>query len=183
MAPKHDERPSVPADYKVPDVWEEPSAMGGKFGGMNRPTAGPRFDQELQVGKHPLQLYSLGTPNGHKVTIMLEELGVEYDAWFINIMGDQPAQFGSGFTQANPNSKIPALMDHSEVSPPPILFSISSPHCCCFHDGHTRQPPPPVPPIAVRRSVDLFFFCATSSTYVYVCLCTCFFVIPSLPLT
>ena len=92
------------------------------FANINRPTAGAQQgEKELPIGKHPLQLYSLGTPNGVKVTIMLEELlakghsGAEYDAWLINI-GDG-SQFGSGFVAANPNSKIPALMDHSEETP------------------------------------------------------------------
>ena len=96
-------------------VWEKPN--GGEFASINRPTSGSRMERELPVGRHPMQLYSMGTPNGVKVTIMLEELlalghsGAEYDAWMINIRdGDQ---FGSGFVDINPNSKIPALMDRS----------------------------------------------------------------------
>ena len=103
--------------YVPPKVWEWDRESGGRFASTNRPIAGPTHDKELPVGKHPLQLYSLGTPNGVKITIMLEELlalgidGAEYDAWLINIgSGDQ---FGSGFVGANPNSKIPALMDHT----------------------------------------------------------------------
>jgi GST-like protein len=103
-------------EYTPPKVWASKPALG-RFANINRPTAGAQFEKELPVGKHPLQLYSLGTPNGVKVTIMLEELlalghkGAEYDAWLIKI-GDGD-QFGSGFVAANPNSKIPALMDHS----------------------------------------------------------------------
>ena len=107
--------------YTPPKVWTWNKANGGTFASINRPIAGPTHDKELPVGKHPLQLYSLGTPNGVKVTIMLEELlarghkGAEYDAWLIRINdGDQ---FGSGFVGVNPNSKIPALMDYSEPKP------------------------------------------------------------------
>ena len=105
------------ADYTPPKVWTWNKESGGRFAAINRPIAGATHDKPLQVGKHPLQLYSLGTPNGVKVTVLLEELlalghtGAEYDAWLINISaGDQ---FGSGFVAANPNSKIPALVDHS----------------------------------------------------------------------
>jgi GST-like protein len=108
-------------DYTPPKVWTWNKANGGKFANINRPVAGPTQDKELPVGRHPLQLYSLATPNGQKVTIMLEELlaaghsGAEYDAWLIRIgEGDQ---FGSGFVDVNPNSKIPALMDRSEPTP------------------------------------------------------------------
>ena len=103
--------------YAPPKVWKWEADNGGEFASINRPIAGPTHDKELPVGKHPIQLYSLGTPNGVKVTIMLEELlalghmGAEYDAWLIRI-GDGD-QFGSGFVDVNPNSKIPALMDHS----------------------------------------------------------------------
>ncbi|MCA8902639.1 MAG: glutathione-dependent disulfide-bond oxidoreductase, partial [Hyphomonas sp.] len=115
--------------YEPPKVWTWDKESGGRFASINRPIAGATHDKELPVGKHPLQLYSLGTPNGVKVTILLEELlakghaGAEYDAWIINIgAGDQ---FGSGFVSANPNSKIPALMDHS-VSPPQRVFESGS---------------------------------------------------------
>ena len=107
--------------YTPPVVWQWNSENGGRFANINRPIAGPTHDVELPIGRHPLQLYSLGTPNGVKVTIMLEELlarghrGAEYDAWLIRIMdGDQ---FGSGFVAVNPNSKIPALMDRSGATP------------------------------------------------------------------
>ena len=108
-------------DYVPPKVWAWNKASGGRFANINRPIAGPTHDKELPVGRHPMQLYSLGTPNGQKVTIMLEELlalghkGAEYDAWLIKI-GDGD-QFGSGFVAVNPNSKIPALMDRSGPTP------------------------------------------------------------------
>lgn len=108
-------------DYVPPAVWGAGKPNGGQFASINSPTAGARFERELPVGRHPLQLYSLGTPNGQKVTILLEELlalghaGAEYDAWLIEIgKGDQ---FGSGFVGVNPNSKIPALVDRSEPEP------------------------------------------------------------------
>ena len=112
-------------EYTPPKVWKWDQESGGAFASINRPIAGPTHDKELPVGKHPLQLYSLGTPNGVKVTVLLEELlalghaGAEYDAWLINIMDG--AQFSSGFVAANPNSKIPALMDHS-ADPPIRVF-------------------------------------------------------------
>jgi len=104
-------------EYVPPKVWTWNKASGGRFANINRPIAGPTQDKELPVGKHPMQLYSLGTPNGQKVTIMLEELlalghaGAEYDAWLIRI--GEGEQFGSGFVGINPNSKIPALLDRS----------------------------------------------------------------------
>ncbi len=118
-----------PAGYVVPAVWTWDRANGGQFANINRPVSGATHDKELPVGKHPLQLYSMGTPNGVKVTIMLEELlalghsGAEYDAWLIAIgTGDQ---FGSGFVAVNPNSKIPAMVDRS-VSPAINLFESGS---------------------------------------------------------
>ncbi len=108
-------------DYTPPKVWTWNKASGGRFANINRPIAGPTHDKDLPVGRHPLQLYSLATPNGQKVTILLEELlasghaGAEYDAWLIRI-GDGE-QFGSGFVAVNPNSKIPALMDRSGPTP------------------------------------------------------------------
>lgn len=112
---------SQTAEYTPPTVWTWDKESGGRFASINRPIAGPTHEKELPVGKHPLQLYSLATPNGVKVTVMLEELlaaghtGAEYDAWLIKIMdGDQ---FGSGFVDANPNSKIPALVDRSGSDP------------------------------------------------------------------
>jgi GST-like protein len=116
---------SESSEYTPPRVWKWDKESGGRFASINRPIAGPTHDEELPVGKHPLQLYSLGTPNGIKVTILLEELlalghtGAEYDAWLVNIL--EGAQFSSGFVRANPNSKIPALMDHS-TDPPIRVF-------------------------------------------------------------
>lgn len=116
------------SDYTPPDVWTWDKSSGGRFANINRPISGATHDKDRPVGDHPMQLYSLGTPNGVKVTIMLEELleaghsGAEYDAWLINIgEGDQ---FSSGFVDVNPNSKIPALMDHSE-----------NPHVRVFESG------------------------------------------------
>jgi GSH-dependent disulfide-bond oxidoreductase len=108
-------------DYVPPSVWTWDKASGGKFANINRPIAGSTHEKDLPVGKHPFQLYSLATPNGVKVTVMLEELleaghtGAEYDAWLIRI--NEGDQFGSGFVAVNPNSKIPALMDRSGPEP------------------------------------------------------------------
>ncbi|MHA1536975.1 MAG: glutathione-dependent disulfide-bond oxidoreductase [Alphaproteobacteria bacterium] len=114
-------------EYAPPKKWKWNKQSGGKFANINRPVAGPTHDKELRVGKHPLQLYSLATPNGVKVTVMLEELlalghaGAEYDAWLIQINdGDQ---FSSGYVAANPNSKIPVLMDHSCDKPRRVFES------------------------------------------------------------
>ena len=110
-----------PADYTPPEIWSWKQGHGGTFASINRPVAGATHDKELPVGRHPLQLYSLATPNGVKVTVMLEELlqlgvqGAEYDAWLIRI--NEGEQFGSGFVAVNPNSKIPALMDRSGAAP------------------------------------------------------------------
>jgi GST-like protein len=115
------------SNYVPPKVWVPPASSGGQFANINRPVAGATHEQELPVGKHPLQLYSLGTPNGQKVTIMLEELlalghtGAEYDAWLIKI--GEGAQFGSGFVEINPNSKIPALVDRSGEQPVRVFES------------------------------------------------------------
>ena len=113
--------------YTPPSVWSFKKENGGRFAGINRPTAGPTHDQDLPLGRHPLQLYSQATPNGVKVTVMLEELlelghgGAEYDAWHIQINdGDQ---FGSGFVAVNPNSKIPALLDRSGPTPVRVFES------------------------------------------------------------
>lgn len=115
------------ANYTPPKVWQWDQPSGGAFASINRPVAGPTHEKELPVGKHPLQLYSLATPNGIKVTVMLEELlaqghsGAEYDAWLIRITeGDQ---FGSGFVAINPNSKIPALVDRSGGTPRRVFES------------------------------------------------------------
>jgi GST-like protein len=116
-----------PTDYTPPKVWTWNKENGGAFAAINRPIAGATHDKELPVGKHTLQLYSLATPNGVKVTVMLEELlalghtGAEYDAWLIRI--NEGDQFGSGFVAANPNSKIPALVDHSGPAPVRVFES------------------------------------------------------------
>jgi GSH-dependent disulfide-bond oxidoreductase len=118
---------NFPAGYQLPEIWTWEPGNGGIFASINKPTSGPTHEKALPVGKHPLQLYSLGTPNGVKVTIMLEELlalghqGAEYDAWLIKIFeGDQ---FGSGFVAINPNSKIPAMVDHSTAEPTRVFES------------------------------------------------------------
>ena len=114
-------------EYIPPKVWTWDQESGGKFASINRPVAGATHDKDLPVGRHPLQLYSLATPNGVKVTVMLEELlalghsGAEYDAWLIRI--NEGDQFSSGFVAANPNSKIPALMDHSGKTPVRVFES------------------------------------------------------------
>ncbi|MFK7915928.1 MAG: glutathione-dependent disulfide-bond oxidoreductase [Pseudomonadales bacterium] len=118
---------SEPTEYTPPRVWKWDDQDGGRWSKINRPIAGPTHEKELPVGDHPLQLYSLATPNGVKVTVMLEELlalgktGAEYDAWLINI-GDGD-QFGSGFVDINPNSKIPALLDRSTKTPTRVFES------------------------------------------------------------
>lgn len=110
-----------PSPYTPPRVWKWDAESGGRFAKINRPIAGPTHERELPVGEHPLQLYSLATPNGVKVTVLLEELlalgrkGAEYDAWLVDIGEGQ--QFGSGFVAVNPNSKIPALLDRSAAPP------------------------------------------------------------------
>ena len=113
--------------YTPPRIWAPNNENGGRFANINRPTAGPTHQEVLPVGRHPLQLYSLGTPNGVKVTVMLEELlaagysGAEYDAWLIRI--NEGDQFGSGFVEVNPNSKIPALVDRSGPTPVRVFES------------------------------------------------------------
>jgi GSH-dependent disulfide-bond oxidoreductase len=120
--------PPTTTGYEPPKVWTWNKESGGRFAAINRPIAGPTHENELPVGRHPLQLYSLATPNGVKATVMLEELlalghkGAEYDAWLIKIDGNQ---FGSGFVGVNPNSKIPALMDRSAKEPIRVFESAS----------------------------------------------------------
>jgi GST-like protein len=128
MTDETDRKPeNQPAGYEPPEIWTWDQENGGKFASINRPIAGPTHDKDLPVGEHPFQLYSLATPNGVKVTIMFEELlaaghtAAEYDAWLIKI-GDGD-QFGSGFVGANPNSKIPALVDHSTPTPTRVFES------------------------------------------------------------
>jgi len=121
MSEEQCEAPQAGGTYVPPKVWTEPADLGGRFASINRPVAGPTHNKTLPIGKHPLQLYSLATPNGQKVTIMLEELlalghlKAEYDAWLIRI--NEGDQFSSGFVDINPNSKIPALVDHSGDTP------------------------------------------------------------------
>ena len=116
-------------EYQPPKIWTWDTESGGRFASINRPIAGATHDKELPVGEHPFQLYSLGTPNGVKVTVMLEELlalghsGAEYDAWLINI--GEGNQFSSGFVDINPNSKIPAMMDRSGDAPLRLFESAS----------------------------------------------------------
>jgi GST-like protein len=118
---------SDPTPYTPPKVWTWEKGNGGQFASINRPVAGPTHDKDLPVGRHPLQLYSLATPNGVKVTVLLEELlaaghsRAEYDAWLIRI--NEGDQFGSGFVEVNPNSKIPALMDRSGPEPVRVFES------------------------------------------------------------
>ena len=119
--------PSLPPAYKVPIVWKPPpDGKMGQLGQMNLPTAGPQSDEQLPRGKHQLQLYSLGTPNGQKVTVMLEELGVDYDAWKISLA--KLKQFTTGFVELNPNSKIPAMYDFDVLHdlPPIRIFESGS---------------------------------------------------------
>jgi len=119
------DHPDNNPDYEPPKIWHQDGESGGKFAKINRPTAGATHDKALPVGKHPHQLYSLATPNGVKVTVLFEELlargfgDAEYDAWLIDI--SEGEQFGSGFVAINPNSKIPAMADHS-VDPPQRVF-------------------------------------------------------------
>ena len=115
------------SEFVPPKVWSWDKQNGGRFASINRPVSGATHEKALPVGRHPLQLYSLGTPNGVKVTVMLEELlsaghvGAEYDAWLIRIADGE--QFGSGFVEANPNSKIPALVDRSGTEPVRVFES------------------------------------------------------------
>ncbi len=127
--PEEETPENQPPGYEPAIIWTWDKASGGRFANINRPIAGPTHDKELQVGKHPIQLYSLATPNGVKITVMLEELlaagheGAEYDAWLINIgEGDQ---FGSGYVDINPNSKIPVMVDRS-VEPKQRVFESAS---------------------------------------------------------
>ena len=149
--------------YIPPRVWSPATQSGGAFANINRPIAGQTHEKELPVGKHPFQLYSLGTPNGQKVTIMFEELlaaghaGAEYDAWLINIGEGQ--QFGSGFVDINPNSKIPALLDRSGATPVRLFESGSMLVYLAETAAHERRrthlPHQPVHRLGARR---LFFW-------------------------
>jgi len=149
MADETDAANNQPAGYVPPRIWTWDRANGGQFANINRPVSGATHEKVLPVGKHPLQLYSLGTPNGQKVTILLEELlaaghaDAEYDAWLINI--GQGDQFGSGFVEINPNSKIPALADHSTdpvtrlFESGSILFYLAEKFGAFFPTDHARR--------------------------------------------
>jgi GSH-dependent disulfide-bond oxidoreductase len=127
MSETRDTSRDIPSGYTPPAVWVWNKGGGGRFAAINRPTAGPTHEHELPVGRHPLQLHSLGTPNGVKVTVLLEELlalghaGAEYDAWLVRI--NEGDQFTSGFVAVNPNSKIPALLDRSTLPPTRVFES------------------------------------------------------------
>jgi GST-like protein len=145
------------AEYTPPKVWTWTKGSGGNFANINRPIAGPTHDQALPVGRHPFQLYSLATPNGMKVTIMFEELlaaghaGAEYDAWLIKINGDQ---FGSGFVDVNPNSKIPALMDRSGEKP----FRVFESGAILLHLAETFGAFLPTEPAARAEALSWLFW-------------------------
>ncbi len=152
-------------DYSPPKIWTWDKENGGKFASINRPVAGPTHDKTLPVGKHPFQLYSMATPNGVKVTVMLEELleaghkGAEYDAYLIDISkGDQ---FGSDFVDINPNSKIPALMDHS-VNPPVRLFESGS---ILLHLAEKFGAFLPKDPVARTETLNWLFWQMGSAPY------------------
>ncbi len=158
--------PQTLSDYSPPAIWTWDAPNGGEFANINRPIAGATHDKVLEIGKHPFQLYSMGTPNGVKVTIMLEELlalghaGAEYDAWMINIRdGDQ---FGSDFVAVNPNSKIPALMDHS-TSPPTRLFESGS---MLLYLAEKFGAFLPEDPVARAQAINWLFWQMGSAPYV-----------------
>lgn len=154
------------SDYIPPKIWTWETPSGGQFANINRPIAGATHDKELPVGHHPLQLYSLATPNGQKVTIMLEELlalghkGAEYDAWLIRI--DKGDQFGSGFVEVNPNSKIPALMDRSGPKPRRVFESGS----ILLYLAEKFSAMLPVDPDARTEALNWLFWQMGSAPYV-----------------
>ncbi|MBI1394120.1 MAG: glutathione-dependent disulfide-bond oxidoreductase [Alphaproteobacteria bacterium] len=155
-----------PPGYAPPKVWQWQAPNGGAFAGINRPVSGATHEKTLPVGKHPLQLYSMGTPNGVKVTIMLEELlaaghsGAEYDAWLIQIgEGDQ---FASGFVEINPNSKIPALADHS-TNPPMHYFESGS---ILFHLAEKFGAFLPTSPRARAAAMNWLFWQMGAAPYI-----------------
>lgn len=113
--------PAYPKDYRTSPVWTPPQSQDGTFGSINSDTSGARFDAQLPKGAHALQLYSKATPNGQKVTILLEELEIDYDAWHIDILKGE--QFSSGFVAINPNAKIPALVDYQNDTPLAVFES------------------------------------------------------------
>ena len=153
------------SEYVPPSVWTWDKASGGKFANINRPISGATHDKDLPVGKHPFQLYSLATPNGVKVTVMLEELlaaghtGAEYDAWLIRI--NEGEQFGSGFVAVNPNSKIPALMDRSG----PVPFRVFESGAILLHLANKFNAFMPSDPIAKAECLSWLFWQMGSAPY------------------
>ena len=153
------------SEYVPPSVWTWDKASGGKFANINRPISGATHDKDLPVGKHPFQLYSLATPNGVKVTVMLEELlaaghtGAEYDAWLIRI--NEGEQFGSGFVAVNPNSKIPALMDRSG----PVPFRVFESGAILLHLANKFNAFMPTDPIAKAECLSWLFWQMGSAPY------------------
>jgi GST-like protein len=153
-------------EYVPPKVWTWNKENGGRFANINRPIAGPTHDKDLPVGRHPLQLYSLATPNGVKVTVMLEELlakghaGAEYDAWLIKI--NEGDQFGSGFVAANPNSKIPALVDRSDPAKPIRVFESAA---ILMHLAETFGEFLPTEPAARAECLSWLFWQMGSAPY------------------
>ncbi len=152
-------------DYVPPSVWTWDKANGGKFANINRPISGATHDKDLPVGKHPFQLYSLATPNGVKVTVMLEELleaghtGAEYDAWLIRI--NEGEQFSSGFVAVNPNSKIPALMDRSG----PVPFRVFESGAILLHLANKFNAFIPTDPIVRAECLSWLFWQMGSAPY------------------
>ena len=153
------------SEYIPPSVWTWDKASGGKFANINRPISGATHEKDLPVGKHPFQLYSLATPNGVKVTVMLEELlaaghtGAEYDAWLIRI--NEGEQFGSGFVAVNPNSKIPALMDRSG----PVPFRVFESGAILLHLANKFNAFMPTDPIAKAECLSWLFWQMGSAPY------------------
>ncbi|MBK9340033.1 MAG: glutathione-dependent disulfide-bond oxidoreductase [Rhodoferax sp.] len=153
------------SEYIPPSVWTWDKASGGKFANINRPISGATHEKDLPVGQHPFQLYSLATPNGVKVTVMLEELlaaghtGAEYDAWLIRI--NEGEQFGSGFVAVNPNSKIPALMDRSG----PVPFRVFESGAILLHLANKFNAFMPTDPIAKAECLSWLFWQMGSAPY------------------
>ena len=153
------------SEYVPPSVWTWDKASGGKFANINRPISGATHEKDLPVGQHPFQLYSLATPNGVKVTVMLEELlaaghtGAEYDAWLIRI--NEGEQFGSGFVAVNPNSKIPALMDRSGTVP----FRVFESGAILLHLANKFNAFMPTDPIAKAECLSWLFWQMGSAPY------------------
>ncbi|MBK7026034.1 MAG: glutathione-dependent disulfide-bond oxidoreductase [Polaromonas sp.] len=153
------------SEYIPPSVWTWDKASGGKFANINRPISGATHEKDLPVGQHPFQLYSLATPNGVKVTVMLEELlaaghtGAEYDAWLIRI--NEGEQFGSGFVAVNPNSKIPALMDRSG----PVPFRVFESGAILLHLANKFNAFMPSDPIAKAECLSWLFWQMGSAPY------------------